>query len=109
MKAKNIHIIGDSTTGIPVPKSGTVANAMGKIAANAVVSLVNGRPVTPMPPINTCYSWVNDREAMAVINSYRIENNKVVQIEQKLTPGQSVAFGQNALSWAESIWADVLA
>jgi NADPH-dependent 2,4-dienoyl-CoA reductase/sulfur reductase-like enzyme len=108
-KAKNIHVIGDSTTGIPVPKSGTVANAMGKIAANAVVSLINGRPVAPMPPLNVCYSWVNDREAMAVINAYRIENNKVVQIEQKLTPGQSVAFGQNALSWAQSIWADVLA
>jgi sulfide dehydrogenase [flavocytochrome c] flavoprotein chain len=109
VKAKSIHIIGDSTIGLPVPKSGTVANAMGKIAANAVVSLINGRPVIPMPPINTCYSWVNDREAMAVINSYRIENGKVVQIEQKLTPGQSVAFGQNALSWAQSIWADVLA
>src|SRR5262245_44939125 len=109
VKAKNIHIIGDSTTGIPVPKSGTVANAMGKIAANAVVSLVNDRPVAQMPPVNVCYSWVNDREAMAVINSYRIEQSKVVQIEQKLTPGQSVAFGQNAVSWAESIWADVLA
>jgi NADPH-dependent 2,4-dienoyl-CoA reductase/sulfur reductase-like enzyme len=109
VKARDIHVIGDSTIGIPAPKSGTVANAMGKIAANAVVSLINGRPVAPMPPINTCYSWVNDREAMAVINAYRIENNKVVQIEQKLTPGQSVAFGQNALSWAQSIWADVLA
>jgi len=108
VKAKDVHIIGDSTIGIPVPKSGTVANAMGKICANAVVSLVNGRPVIPMPPINTCYSWVNDREAMAVINAYRIENNKVVQIEQKLTPGQSVAFGENALSWAQSIWSDVL-
>ena len=71
VKAKNIHVIGDSTTGIPVPKSGTVANAMGKIAANAVVSLLNERPVAAMPPINTCYSWVNDREAMAVVNSYR--------------------------------------
>jgi sulfide dehydrogenase [flavocytochrome c] flavoprotein subunit len=108
VKAKNIHIIGDSTIGIPVPKSGTVANAMGKIAANAVVSLVNGRPVTTMPPINVCYSWVNDREAMAVVNAYRIENNKVVQVEQKLTPGQSLAFGQNALGWAQSIWSDVL-
>jgi NADPH-dependent 2,4-dienoyl-CoA reductase/sulfur reductase-like enzyme len=108
VKAKDVHVIGDSTIGIPVPKSGTVANAMGKICANAVVSLLGGRAVIPMPPINTCYSWVNDREAMAVINAYRIENNKVVQIEQKLTPGQSVAFGENALSWAQSIWGDVL-
>jgi NADPH-dependent 2,4-dienoyl-CoA reductase/sulfur reductase-like enzyme len=109
VKARNVHVIGDSTIGLPVPKSGTIANAMGKIAANAVVSLINGRPVALMPPLNVCYSWVNDREAMAVINAYRIENNKVVQIEQKLTPGQSVAFGQNAESWAQSIWADVLA
>ena len=108
VKAKNVHVIGDSTIGIPVPKSGTIANAMGKICANAVVSLVNGRPVIPMAPINVCYSWVNDREAIAVINAYRLENSKVVQIEQKLTPGQSVAFGENALSWAQSIWGDVL-
>jgi sulfide dehydrogenase [flavocytochrome c] flavoprotein chain len=109
VKAKNIHIIGDSTIGIPVPKSGTVANAMGKIAANAVVSLVNGTPVAALPPINVCYSWVNDREAMAIINAYRLENNKVVQVEQKLTPGQSVAIGQNALGWAQSVWSDTLA
>jgi sulfide dehydrogenase [flavocytochrome c] flavoprotein chain len=109
VKAKNIHIIGDSTIGIPVPKSGTVANAMGKIAANAVVSLVNGTPVAAMPPINVCYSWVNDREAMAIMNAYRLENNKVVQVEQKLTPGQSVAIGQNALGWAQSVWSDTLA
>lgn len=108
VKAPNIHVIGDATIGIPAPKSGTIANAMGKIAAQAVVSLVNGRPVTPMAPVNVCYSWVNDREAMAVINAYRIQNGKVVQIEQKLTPGQSVAFGHNALGWARSIWNDIL-
>jgi sulfide dehydrogenase [flavocytochrome c] flavoprotein subunit len=108
VKAKNIHVIGDATIGIPVPKSGTMANSMGKIAAHSVVSLLNGREVVPMPPVNTCYSWVNDREAMAVINAYRIDNRKVVQIEQKLTPGHSVVFGQNALSWAKSIWEDML-
>src|SRR5262245_3749330 len=91
VKAKNVHVIGDSTIGIPVPKSGTVANAMGKIAASAVVSLLNDRPVTPMPRINTCYSWVNDREAIAVINSYRIETTKVGQIEEKLPPAQAGA------------------
>ena len=32
VKHKGIHVIGDSTTGLPVPKSGTIANAMGKIS-----------------------------------------------------------------------------
>jgi sulfide dehydrogenase [flavocytochrome c] flavoprotein subunit len=109
IKHKNIHVIGDSTIGLPVPKSGNVANAMGKICAVAVTHLLNGKEPPVNPPGNTCYSWVNDKEAIAVVNSYKIENRKVVQIEQKLTPGKSVAVAQNSLGWRTSIWNDILA
>lgn len=109
VKHKNIHVLGDSTIGLPVPKSGNIANAMGKISAIAIVNLLNGKPVPAMPPGNTCYSWVSDREAIAVVNAYKIENGKVVQIEQKLTPGQSVSVAQRSLGWARSIWNDMLA
>jgi sulfide dehydrogenase [flavocytochrome c] flavoprotein chain len=108
VKARNIHVVGDATIGIPAPKSGTVANSMGKIAAIAVVHLLNGRTPPPMAPINTCYSWVSDSEAMAVVNAYRIDNGKVVQIEQKLTPGHSPLYARHAQAWATSIWADIL-
>jgi sulfide dehydrogenase [flavocytochrome c] flavoprotein chain len=108
VKHKDVHVIGDSTIGLPVPKSGNVANAMGKISAAVVVAMLSGRPVPQMPPGNTCYSWVNDREAIAVVNTYRIDNGKVVQIEQKLTPAQSRAVATNSLGWAQSIWADVI-
>ena len=108
VKHKNVHVIGDSTIGLPVPKSGNVANAMGKICAVAVASLLNDKPVPSMAPGNTCYSWVSDKEAIAVVNSYKIEGGKVVQIEQKLTPGQSEAWAQNAIGWANSIWQDML-
>src|SRR5262245_24773822 len=108
VKAKGVHVIGDSTTGLPVPKSGTIANAMGKISADAIVALLSDRPVPEVPPLNTCYSWVSDREVIAVVNAYKIENRKVVQVEQKLTPGQSTLYGHHAEGWAQSIWADVL-
>jgi sulfide dehydrogenase [flavocytochrome c] flavoprotein chain len=108
VKHKNVHVIGDATTGLPVPKSGTIANAMGKISANAIVSLLNGQAAPSIPPLNTCYSWVNDREAMAVVNAYKIENGKVVQVEQKLTPGHSTLYAQQAEGWARSIWTDIL-
>jgi sulfide dehydrogenase [flavocytochrome c] flavoprotein subunit len=108
VKHKGVHVIGDSTTGLPVPKSGTIANAMGKISADAIVALLNGRPVPEVPPLNTCYSWVSDREVIAVINAYKIESGKVVQVEQKLTPGQSTLYAQHAEGWAQSIWADVI-
>jgi NADPH-dependent 2,4-dienoyl-CoA reductase/sulfur reductase-like enzyme len=108
VKHRNVHVIGDSTIGLPVPKSGSIANAMGKISANAIVQLLNGRAAPAVPPLNTCYSWVNDREAMAVVNAYKIDNGKVVQIEQKLTPGHSALFAQHAEGWARSIWTDIL-
>jgi NADPH-dependent 2,4-dienoyl-CoA reductase/sulfur reductase-like enzyme len=108
VKHRHAHVIGDATTGLPVPKSGTIANAMGKICANAVAQLMSDRPVPVVPPVNTCYSWVNDREAMAVVNAYRIDNGKVVQVEQKLTPGHSTLYAQHAEGWARSIWADIL-
>jgi NADPH-dependent 2,4-dienoyl-CoA reductase/sulfur reductase-like enzyme len=108
IKHKNIHIIGDSSIGLPVPKSGNVANAMGKICATAVVHLLNGKEPPAIAPGNTCYSWVNNREAIAVVNAYKIDNRKVVQIEQKVTPGKSVATAQNSLGWRTSIWNDAL-
>jgi NADPH-dependent 2,4-dienoyl-CoA reductase/sulfur reductase-like enzyme len=107
-KHRNVHVVGDSTIGLPVPKSGTIANAMGKICATAVVNLMNGRPAPAVPPLNTCYSWVNDREVMAVVNAYRIDSGKVVQIEQKLTPGASTLYAQHAEAWAQGVWTDIL-
>jgi NADPH-dependent 2,4-dienoyl-CoA reductase/sulfur reductase-like enzyme len=109
VKARNVHVIGDATIGLPVPKSGNVASNMGKISALAVASLLDGKTPPALAPGNTCYSWVNDREAIAVVNTYRIDAGKVVQIEQKLTPGQSELYGQHALGWATSIWNDILA
>jgi sulfide dehydrogenase [flavocytochrome c] flavoprotein subunit len=109
VKQPGIHVIGDATIGLPVPKSGNIANAMGKITAASVVSLINGKQPPTLAPGNTCYSWVSDREAIAVVNAYKIENGKVVQIEQKLTPAQSPLVAQRAIGWAQSIWADVLA
>jgi hypothetical protein len=43
-----------------------------------------------------------------VINAYRIQGGKVVQIQQKLTPGHSAGIAQNAVSWTTSIWDDIL-
>ena len=108
VKHRTVHVVGDATTGLPVPKSGTMANAMGKICANAVASLMNGRPAPEVPPVNTCYSWVSDREAIAVVNAYKIDGGKVVQVEQKLSPAQSTLYARHAEGWAKSIWADIL-
>ena len=50
VKQPGIHVIGDATIGLPVPKSGNVANAMGKITAASVVSLINGKEPPTLAP-----------------------------------------------------------
>jgi sulfide dehydrogenase [flavocytochrome c] flavoprotein chain len=108
VRHRDVHVIGDATAGLPVPKSGNVANAMGKICATAVVHLLNGKEPPALAPGNTCYSWVSGTEAIAVVNAYRVDGGKVVQIEQKLTPRQSVQVARHSIGWRESIWHDVL-
>lgn len=108
LKQPNVHVIGDATTGLPVPKSGNVANNMGKIAAIAVVALLGDKPMQPLAPGNTCYSWVSNTEAIAVVNAYKIEGGKVVQIEQRLTPAQHASVAARAEGWTRSIWHDVI-
>jgi NADPH-dependent 2,4-dienoyl-CoA reductase/sulfur reductase-like enzyme len=103
-----IHVVGDATTGVPMPKSGNAANAMAKVCASAIVHLLAGKQPPVMAPANTCYSWVSDREAIVVVNAYRIDNGKIVQVEQTLSPAQSVDVARNAVGWAQSIWNDVL-
>ena len=92
VKAPGVHVIGDSTIGLPVPKSGNVANAMGKICAIAVVFAPERPAGPPLPPGNTCYSFVSDREAIAVVDAYRIDQGKVVRrAEAHARPGAASA------------------
>ncbi|HET7670217.1 MAG TPA: FAD/NAD(P)-binding oxidoreductase, partial [Burkholderiales bacterium] len=62
-----VHVLGDATLSAPgMPKSGSMANNHAKIAAAAIVELLNGRSPQPVKIINTCYSFVGEKEAIRV-------------------------------------------
>lgn len=110
---KNVFVLGDSThagTVGPVPKSGFVANSMGKVAAAAVVSELNGKE--PLKPnlVNTCYSLVNDKEAIFISGVYDYdENTKMITSRGGgLSPERSELYGKHAVDWTLSIWSDML-
>jgi sulfide dehydrogenase [flavocytochrome c] flavoprotein subunit len=55
-----------------MPKSGYSANSEAKICAmNIVNALMNGKETTDMSGINTCYSYITDKEAVSVAAVYR--------------------------------------
>src|SRR5258706_7672180 len=110
--APGIHVLGDATLSAPaMPKSGSMANNPAKIAAAAVVELLNGRAPAPVQIINTCYSFVSQKEAMRVSSVHAWDDKDRTL---KALPGggvsaaRSEAEGNYAWSWARTIWADSL-
>jgi sulfite dehydrogenase len=113
--APGVHVIGDATFPAPaMPKSGHMANQHAKVAAAAIIQLLKGEAVNATPVVmNTCYSFVTNREAMHVASVHQYD---AADKTFKTVPGSggvSAAANQiearYALSWADNIWADSLA
>jgi len=111
---KGIHVLGDATLSGPgMPKSGSMANNHAKIAAAAIVETLNGRAPQPVKIINTCYSFVSQKEAIRVSSVHEWDATQGTLIAVKGSGGvsaaRSEAEGTFAWSWAKTIWADSLA
>jgi len=113
--APNVHVLGDAIQIAPaMPKSGHMANQHGKTCAAAVVALLTGKQVNPLPIYNnTCYSFVSSEDVVHVASVHRYDAEKKTMLTVPGSGGVSAAAneleGRYALSWARNIWADTLA
>jgi sulfite dehydrogenase len=112
-KVPGIHVLGDATLSAPgMPKSGSMANNHGKIAAAAVIEQLRGRAPAPMKIINTCYSFVSAREAIRVSSVHEWNPAQGTLVAVKGAGGVSAARSEPeatfAWNWARTIWADSL-
>ncbi len=107
----NIHVIGDSVSA-GLPKSAHMATSQARVCANAIVALMSGNAPDPTPVFaNTCYSYVNDKQAMHVANVYRYDAGKKIMVSADgggVSTSPSEQEGQYASAWAANIWSDVL-
>jgi sulfide dehydrogenase [flavocytochrome c] flavoprotein chain len=111
---KSVHVLGDATLSAPaMPKSASMANNHAKIAAAAIVELLRGRSPEPVKIINTCYSFVAEKEAIRVSSVHEWEPGQATLVAVKGSGGvsavRSEAEANYAWSWARTIWADSLA
>ena len=111
---KKIHVLGDAILAAPaMPKSGHMANQHAKVAAAAVIALLNGEAPNPSPIVNnTCYSFVSDKDVIHVASVHRYNSEKKTMI---VAPGASglsadanMLEGTYAEAWGRNIWADML-
>jgi NADPH-dependent 2,4-dienoyl-CoA reductase/sulfur reductase-like enzyme len=112
--AKDVYVIGDSIQAAPkMPKSGHLANGHAKIAAAAIVSDLQQRPLDQHAMLtNTCYCLI---EPGAGIHSTAVYG--YVESRRSFEPvagAGGVSAEPNptdvtdSLSWAENLWADML-
>ncbi|MGQ0545446.1 MAG: NAD(P)/FAD-dependent oxidoreductase [Betaproteobacteria bacterium] len=111
---KGVHVLGDATLSAPgMPKSASMANNHAKIAAAAVVAMLNGRSPAAVKIINTCYSFVSEKEAIRVSSVHEWQDGQSTLVPVKGAGGVSAARsedeGKFAWNWARTIWADSLA
>ena len=111
---KGVHVLGDATlSAAAMPKSASMANNHAKIAAAAIVDLLNGRNPEPVKILNTCYSFVSQKEAIRVSSVHQWEPGQGTLVAVKGSGGVSAARSEAeanyAWSWARTIWADSLA
>jgi sulfite dehydrogenase len=113
-KVPGVHVLGDATLSAPLmPKSGSMANNHAKLAAAAIVELLNGRSPDAEPRIiNTCYSFVSGQEAIRVSSVHQWDAGQATLVPVKGAGGVSAARSAQeanyAWSWARTIWADSL-
>lgn len=109
--ASNVHVIGDSVSAA-LPKSAHMATSQARVCASAIVELMQHRTPDPNPVFaNTCYSYVDSKQAMHVANVYRYDAEKKIM---RSVEGGGVSLkpseleGQYAGAWAINLWSDVL-
>ena len=109
--APNVHVIGDSVSAA-LPKSAHMATSQARVCASAIVQLMSGLTPDPAPVFaNTCYSYVNDKQAIHVANVYRFDEAKKIMVAADgggVSTSPSDQEGDYAKAWAANIWADVL-
>ena len=109
-----VHVLGDAIFPAPtMPKSGHMANQHGKLAAAAILNLLSGDRPSPTPVLmNTCYSFVDAKNAIHVASVHQYDPaTKVVQPVQGaggVSAARNEIEGKVALGWARNIWADML-
>ncbi len=73
---KGIHVVGDAAAAPTMPKSGYAANSQAKVAAYAVVELINSREPQEAPCMNVCYSLAGKDYGFTVAAIYHANHEK---------------------------------
>lgn len=111
---ENVYVIGDSMGAVSkqfghYPKSGHVANFVGKIAATYIAQRIAGKEVNVLLPDNLCFMMVNptpQREAISVEFSYDLGPDGTIRQIQNDIDMRSHELVEEDFKWAKRMFDD---
>lgn len=111
---KDVHVIGDACIAGKMPKSGYAANSQGKVAAAAIVAMMNGHEAPEPSYVNTCYSIIAPEWGISVAAVYELKDGGIVGVKgagglspMNAKPEVRAVEAQYARSWFTNITADM--
>ena len=111
-KVPGVHVIGDAAIATEMPKSAYAANSQAKVAAAAIIALLNGDEPGVPSYVNTCYSIIGKNYGISVAAVYRLnqDGSAIAGVEGSggLTPSDAPEFAlarevEYAYSWYNNI------
>jgi NADPH-dependent 2,4-dienoyl-CoA reductase/sulfur reductase-like enzyme len=76
-----IHVVGDATIAVPMPKSAFCANAQAKVVAAAIVSSLAGKAAPRASWANTCYSLIAPDYGVSITGVFDVQGDKITEIK----------------------------
>jgi sulfide dehydrogenase [flavocytochrome c] flavoprotein subunit len=74
-RQSGIHVIGDASAALPMPKSAFAAQNQARLCAAAIIDLLQDRPPVTPRLINHCYSFVSPNQAISITAVYGYEGS----------------------------------
>jgi NADPH-dependent 2,4-dienoyl-CoA reductase/sulfur reductase-like enzyme len=114
VKVPKLHVLGDAIQVAPLmAKAGQIAHQHAKVCVAAVLALLADRPVDDAPVLtNSCYSFVDDREAGHIKSVHRYDKSEKTFVSvpeaADVATTASARDGDAAFAWWKAIRADML-
>ena len=77
----NIHVVGDASIAVPMPKSAFCANAQAKVVAASIVAALSGRDAPQASWANTCYSLIAPDYGISIAGVFDVQDGKIAEVK----------------------------
>ena len=110
---KDVHVIGDSVDGDPMPKTGYIASNQARVLVQAINDEIHGRPIGTPFIINDCVAMAGKKVGMTLMETFRYAGKGKRMEERYIIPGPSKSPTKNiilknmAKNWQRTFHKDI--